>query len=365
MRPAPEPATPLRAIRRAVPGPGARAAGRAGPDLWARPPPPRNRTLRVLAAGLALSALGHAALALWLVQTAVLPPPDGPDIPASEVLLLSGAQFAALTAPAPDLPETLAPDLPPPPDEVGPMVRPQDLAPAPPALRPVALPAPVTEPAPRPVAPAAALPDPQVAVLMPELTAPQPSPTGVPVARKTADPVAQAAPLPPEAPAHADAGPVAPEAAPAPPAPAVKSTSVKSPTVKSPAVKSPAAAPKAARTPPAQAGDGGAADTTRAKSAGSAKARDGWLSAIRARVERRKAYPAAAGTAEGRVTLQLTVERSGRLAAVGVARSSGNATLDAAALRAVKSAGRFPKAPAAVTEAAVTFNLPLRFSAGS
>jgi periplasmic protein TonB len=360
MRPAPEPAAALRALRLGMAVPGRVASGRAAPDLPTRLPPARNRTVRVLAAGLLLSALGHSALALWLVRTPALPPPDGPDVPASEVSLLSGAQFAALTAPQPDAPEVVAPDLPAPPDSATQMAMPRQLAPAPSAPPPAAMPAPASERAPDVAALSAEPPDPQVAVLLPELTAPQPSPTGVPMPRRAADPVAQAAPKPPEAPAIADARPAVPEAAPAPPEPAAKPPAA-APKSAAAAVKQPAPQKK----PASQAGDGGAGETTRAKSAGSAEARDSWLSSIRARVERRKAYPPAAGNAEGRVTLQLTVDRSGRLKAVGVARSSGNPTLDAAALRAVKSAGRFPKAPGAVTEAAVTFNLPLRFSAGS
>lgn len=349
---APDPAVALRALPLAASGTVVRVHGVAGPALSARPlpPPPRNRALRVLAAGLGLSALGHAALALWLVQTPALPPPDGPDVPATEVSLLSGAQFAALTAPPPEWPEVIAPALQPPADDAAPTTLPKDLVAAAPALRPLGMAPPPAEVAPDVAALSAAPPDPRVAVLLPELAAPQPSPAGVPVARPAADPVAQTAPPPPETPDHADARPVAPEAAPALP---------------EPAAKPPAAAPKAKQKPASPAGDGGAAETTRAKSAGAADARDGWLSAIRARVERRKAYPVAAGGAEGRVTLQLTVDRAGRLKSVGVARSSGNPMLDAAALRAVKSAGRFPRAPGAVTEAAVTFRLPLRFSAGT
>jgi hypothetical protein len=61
-------------------------------------------------------------------------------------------------------------------------------------------------------------------------------------------------------------------------------------------------------------------------------------------------------------------QRPANASAVNFTLDTGRGLLDdadAAALRAVKSAGRFPKAPGAVTEAAVTFNLPLRFSAGS
>jgi len=365
MRAAPNPAPALRAVPHAAPGPVARVVGRAGPTLSALAPRRRSRAGQLLAAGSALSALGHAALAFWLVQTPTLPPPDGPDVPATEVSLLSGAQFAALTAPPPDLPKVIDPVLQPLPDKAVPTALPKDLAVTTPALRPVATAPPRAEGAPDVAALTEAPTDPEVAVLLPELTAPHPSPTGVPVARPAPDPVAQAAPPPPEVPDRADARPVAPDAAPALPNPAPKPRAPKPTAVAPTAAKEPAAQRPVAQKPAAQAGDGGAAETTRARSAGSADARDGWLAAIRARVERRKAYPAAAGGAEGRVTLQLTVDRAGRLKALGVVRSSGNPTLDAAALRAVKSAGRFPKAPGAVTEAAVTFNLPLRFSAGT
>lgn len=88
----------------------------------------------------------------------------------------------------------------------------------------------------------------------------------------------------------------------------------------------------------------------------------GWGASIRARIERRKRYPRAAGRAEGVVKVNLTVTRDGRLAALSLAGSSGNAALDKAALDAVKSAGRFPAAPKELTDGTYSFSLPMNFS---
>lgn len=86
-----------------------------------------------------------------------------------------------------------------------------------------------------------------------------------------------------------------------------------------------------------------------------------WGAAIRARVERRKSLPA--GTrAAGTVGLTLSVDRAGGLVSASVARSSGDAALDAAALAAVRKAGRFPAAPAELTGARYSFGLAIKFA---
>ena len=87
-----------------------------------------------------------------------------------------------------------------------------------------------------------------------------------------------------------------------------------------------------------------------------------WGSAIRARIEKRKRYPAAAKGAGGKVTLRLTVNRNGALAGVSVAKSSGHAALDDAAIKAVRSAGRFAAAPKGLADASYSFTLPISFS---
>jgi len=85
-----------------------------------------------------------------------------------------------------------------------------------------------------------------------------------------------------------------------------------------------------------------------------------WGSQIRARVERQKRFPKGA-RGKGRVVVRLTVTRDGRIAGASVARSSGNAAFDQAAMAAVSRAGRLPKAPDELTEASYTFNLPVDF----
>jgi protein TonB len=82
-----------------------------------------------------------------------------------------------------------------------------------------------------------------------------------------------------------------------------------------------------------------------------------WGLQIMARIER--ARPRV--SASGQVVLAMQVARSGQLAGVSVAQSSGDPALDAAALSAVRRAGRFPAAPDALTEASYGFSLPIRF----
>lgn len=106
-----------------------------------------------------------------------------------------------------------------------------------------------------------------------------------------------------------------------------------------------------------RAGDGGAVRAAQEKDL-----RRSWGVAIRARIDRRKSYPPAAGRAKGTVTLRLTVGRGGQLAAVSVARSSGNPALDQAALAAVRRAAPFPAAPAGLGKSSYNFVLPINFA---
>ncbi|WP_050526431.1 energy transducer TonB [Pseudorhodobacter aquimaris] len=139
------------------------------------------------------------------------------------------------------------------------------------------------------------------------------------------------------------------------------------PQPKKPAKK---AAPSAAR--PAQkasgAGNGTQAGTGgRSAAATLSKAtlndlRASWGASIRSRIERRRTYPSAARGASGTVTVGLTVSRAGALIDVSVAKSSGNAALDQAAIKAVKAARSFAAAPKGLTESQYRFNLSMRFS---
>lgn len=86
-----------------------------------------------------------------------------------------------------------------------------------------------------------------------------------------------------------------------------------------------------------------------------------WGGKIKSRVRRYQRYPSGA-SGSGRVKLRVTVARNGRLAAVAVRGSSGNRAFDKAALKAVRRAGRFPKAPNGLTKAQYSFTLTLTFN---
>ena len=233
----------------------------------------------------------------------------------------------AVTMPAQMLAAGVAPAAPAQPPQLAPAFA---VAPGPPlsvaladmptlAPPPLALPAPAPPPAPAPA---------------PVLAAPLPAPAPEPVAQPAARPPRQ-----PEARPKAKAAPVA--------------------------KPGPAAAARAAQRAAgsgggAQAGAGGAAQATLSKARVS-DLRAGWGAAVKARVERRKSYPAAARGATGSATVRLTVAASGALLDVSLAASSGDAVLDQAAVRAVQAAAPFPAAPQGVPPGNQVFTLRLRF----
>lgn len=138
-----------------------------------------------------------------------------------------------------------------------------------------------------------------------------------------------------------------------------------------PAAKPDTKARKASSGASAQkaAGSGGgtqAGTSGRAKTASLSKSKEAsliatWGSRIRTRIERRKRFPKGA-RAKGRVILKVAISRSGQLQGVSVRRSSGHAALDAAAVKAVRQAGKFPPAPKQLTRAVYQFSLPVDFS---
>lgn len=174
------------------------------------------------------------------------------------------------------------------------------------------------------------------------------------------------APLAERPPAAVDAPPAPPK----PPEPTVKPQPRPKPAPEKPRDTAPAQAESAPLPAQRAAGTGngtatGQNSTSDASTLSQAQVNDalaGWGASIRARIEKRKRYPAAADGAEGSVTLRITISRTGQLQGASIAASSGNAALDAAALKAVQAAGRFAKAPSGLTEASYSFTLPMRFS---
>lgn len=88
-----------------------------------------------------------------------------------------------------------------------------------------------------------------------------------------------------------------------------------------------------------------------------------YLSQCRSLIENNKEYPVMArrGRIEGSVTVRCVLTRDGSLRESGVARTSGSALLDNAALKAVRCVGRFPPLPPEVHEGALAFDVPITF----
>lgn len=250
-----------------------------------------------------------------------------PDLNTAEVSLISEAQFLAMSAPQPVL--TLA---------AGPaLATPALAAPSTPVV-------PVVAPMPEPASLASAIP---TALPTAEPPPPVPEPMPEPVAQKPAAPAPTA--VKPKVAASAPVAEAPPETK-----PETKTAKAEVPAKPVQKAAEPAAAP--APQPAAQS----AAKSDPAASAGEAKAlKADWGSKVRARINRKVALPA--DSAPGTVKVRLEIAASGALLAVGIAQSSGQAALDAAALKAVKSAAPFARAPKGLSEPSYSFSLPITF----
>ncbi|MEM7076223.1 MAG: TonB family protein [Pseudomonadota bacterium] len=107
-----------------------------------------------------------------------------------------------------------------------------------------------------------------------------------------------------------------------------------------------------------QAGNAGQAQTATLSKGQKDSLKAVWGSKIRAKIERAKRYPRGEN-ASGKVSVRLSVSRTGQLLGVSVRRSSGHPKLDAAAVASVKRAKRFPKAPKGLTASSYTFTLSM------
>lgn len=301
----PPPAVPFPAPGLALPAPQAPAAG---PARWG---------------AVVVSGLLHAGAALAL---ALASPFAGGDA-AGE----AGQDSASLPEPPALMVEILTPadlvsDQPPPPP-------PTDLS----ALTPAA-PAP---PADLPAPPPEALPD-----------LPKPAPQLALLSSDT-EPAAETAPPPPKPKPKAEAKPPAPEKPAKPPVQKAKPPAAPAP--------APSGAKAAGSGGGTKSGIGGKAEASGLSKSEVADLKAAWGAKIQAQLERRRTYPRDAGRAEGLVLLELTVAPSGALLAVRVIKSSGAAVLDRAAVKAAQSAGRFPKAPAQLTDPAYKLILQLKY----
>lgn len=148
-------------------------------------------------------------------------------------------------------------------------------------------------------------------------------------------------------------------AMPEPPKPQVKPKpeQVKKPSSRSPALRTSAAPAAARRAPQASAMTGAAV----------AAALPAYRQILAAHLQRFKQYPAAARSAgvQGTAMLSFTVTRSGGVTSSRLAGSSGNAAIDAETMAMIRRAQPLPAFPAAMTQASMSFTVPVRFAIGN
>ena len=268
-------------------------------------------------AGTALRWAGCLALMLclhlgaaWMVLRRSVPPDPPPSVPEAIMLDLTPELTAPEPAPAP--PESPVPELAPP------------VPTSPPAPEP---------PAPEPrSAPTAAVPEPPV--VSPPLVSPTP-------------PVPQPAlALPTPSPPPRRVRPL-----PAPPRPAARPTVRPSPQeLPAPSAPAPMPAPLAA----AQA----------ASAAAPSNAVPSWRGELVARLQRAKRYPDPARSRgeQGVAYVTFTMDRTGHVLSVSIARSSGSQMLDDEAAAMIRRAEPLPPVPAEIAGSTVTLTVPVTFA---
>lgn len=89
-----------------------------------------------------------------------------------------------------------------------------------------------------------------------------------------------------------------------------------------------------------------------------------WQGRLVAQLQRAKRYPDAARAAgeEGVAAITFTMDRTGRVLTVKVARSSGSAALDEEAMALVRRAEPLAAPPPEFAGATITLTVPIRFS---
>ncbi|MBL8583635.1 MAG: TonB family protein [Rhizobiaceae bacterium] len=129
---------------------------------------------------------------------------------------------------------------------------------------------------------------------------------------------------------------------------APRATKQPAPAASAPSRKSAEDAPKAA-SPKAQGATGKSVSPAR------------WQSRVNAHLNRHKRFPRGAST-NGVVTVRFTINPSGAVQSVSVARSSGDPALDSAAVDMVNRASPVPAPPPEIAKPRMSLTVPVRFS---
>lgn len=92
-----------------------------------------------------------------------------------------------------------------------------------------------------------------------------------------------------------------------------------------------------------------------------ARMRAEWTKRLFAHLSRHKRYPAAHPGRAAQLQIQFTIDRSGRVQATEIMRSSGSPAFDAAAMAMMRRADPVPAPPPLVADQGLTFTLPVIF----
>lgn len=92
--------------------------------------------------------------------------------------------------------------------------------------------------------------------------------------------------------------------------------------------------------------------------------RENYMATVFAHLEKYKKYPRFAGwrKPEGRVTLRVQFDRSGKVLSTKVVKSSGHAKLDDGAIATIRKADPLPPFPSEMKQDAVTWDIPVDFT---
>jgi protein TonB len=121
-----------------------------------------------------------------------------------------------------------------------------------------------------------------------------------------------------------------------------------------------------AGTEPTDGGGSNSNNLTASKEGGSGvfSSKMNYLDMVRVKIENQKKYPDAAQqrNIEGQVIVEFEISLDGRITEPSVSKSSGHASLDVAAIEAVKKASPFSSPPREYFNDTIHINLPIRFA---
>ena len=94
------------------------------------------------------------------------------------------------------------------------------------------------------------------------------------------------------------------------------------------------------------------------------RARVTWQRELMAHLDRYKRYPAERLQRDAEIVVNLLLDRTGRVVSTSIAKSSGHAAFDEAAVAMVQRASPLPAPPPLVADEGLTFSLPVNFRSG-